>query len=139
MSNFPGGVTQDEFVTILYKDTLFDDANYALWFHDNEDYLIHFKLMEEYSIDSSDLLSENEQRETLQNYRCYLHECHQAIPLRKLGKEENAKDAFYVYDYGLNLPQTQAFLSFIDAHIPDSESGYFFAERVYEQLLAVAT
>lgn len=149
MSDLYGIVSIDDFLTLYtenHLDPLDDDSAFSilnllsftsatgwkLWendedFEDDGLYIINTSLLD----DDEDDGSENDD-DGLSDYRQYLLERHQQIPLKQYDIEKIRQVG--LFDYVTSAPEVRTLRDYLDAHVPDDQEDLYFADNVIDAL-----
>lgn len=124
--HYPEGFPLDEFLQALVNHYDLYGPDYAFWPYEDEIYLVRYDLVPEDGFYDAGLKDE------LDDYKKFLLERHAAIPRKAWTKEEfeYAKPYLRVMD----LPSTIRFREFLDAHVPDGEDDFFFADGIIDEI-----
>ena len=131
--HFPQGMEYDAFEDIIVSQCLYSDVDYDISYRDGNLYLIHFLISTAYHKGFSEEYKNDGFIEYLESYRGNIIERQKLLPERVPTKDD-MKDRLFVDGLTYNTPQTKAFIQFLDAHIPDDENDYSFADRMLEEL-----
>jgi hypothetical protein len=123
-----GPLDSDQSFTVLLILNAQDNlSNYEIWFDENSElYVMHFSLHDDFA----DALYEGNE-ENVGSFIAYLIKRHQQIPIKRLDFK-NLGEQFALFGYQYGIPQVENLMSFFDAHVPDKQNDYFFAEKMME-------
>jgi hypothetical protein len=132
VENHPDVFEDSLALNLLTFKSITTSAGWELWENDGEPgdddiYIINTSLLEP-------ILEEDEEEEEagLFNYRQYLLERHQQIPLKRYDIEEICQVG--LFDYVTSVPEVRALRDYLDAHVPDDQDDLYFADNIIEEL-----
>ena len=159
-------MSQDDFETVLFHEASYGDRGYDIWMHDSAPYAVHFTLTRDYVAsqvmqqsrgffadlrrngeldelevslsDPATVLGDARTRmqssfDGLEDLLAALVSAHKDVPMRPLEGDlltGNMDDALF------NDPSVIGLRNYLDAHVPDGEDDYRYADRMVEQVVA---
>jgi hypothetical protein len=128
-----GPIDADLFTVLATELAYSEQSEYETWTDsEQKPYLMYFTLYDDLydSIYSGD----RDQAKDAIGFVEYLIERHEQVPIKQLDfKKFDSHLAFY--EYKLQIPEVVKLLQFFDAHVPDQQNDYYFAEKMLELIL----
>ncbi|MGN0039325.1 MAG: hypothetical protein ACI36Y_09400, partial [Coriobacteriales bacterium] len=120
-----------EFAGIVIREAQSQRYSFACWSSGSTDYLLHYTLLGTAGPSAQQPLGE-QQAQALQAARERIIASHSAMPMRPAERSLVCGD---IYEWKRALPSVCELRAYLDAHIPEGESDWIFAERTVDELL----
>jgi hypothetical protein len=136
--NHPDPLDEESAFNILELLSVTSAIGWTLWendedLEDDELYIISALLLNSDQEDEEeDEDDEEKKEENLFHFRQYLLARHQQIPLKQYDIEEIRQTG--LFDYVTSVPEVRALRDYLDAHVPDDQDDFYFADNIVDAL-----